>query len=162
MQLDQFLIINVSFRIKNRFWNKKTLFQVQNQQFSIAKTLFHDKNDKLNWKCRYFDISVRSLINKYFANFPPKWKFCCFSRNLAIFIRKESFFAFDGRKNVQSWSCLRLCPVGFFFLECCAPINILKCNYLRFFSRLAVNILLWWLYIVMTKMNIKMKWSGYP
>ena len=121
------------FGSKIDFETKKTLFQIQNQQFLIAKTLFHDKNDKLNWKCRYFDISVRSLINKYFANFPPKWKLCQFFPKFCNFYTKRIIFAFDGRKNVQSWSCLRLCPVGFFFLECCAPINILKCNYLRFF-----------------------------
>ena len=97
------------------------------------------------WPSRHFGLNFSWRITDFYENN----------------FEKFHFFAFNSIKNVQSWPCLRLCPVGFFFLECCAPINILKCNYLRFFSLLAVNILLWWLYIVMTKMNIKI-WPGHP
>ena len=125
--------------------------------YLFGSAIFDHKNAiaRPNWQ-----VKLKTSLFWHFS--PQKWKFCQFFPKFCNFYTKRIIFAFDGRKNVQSWSCLRLCPVGFFFLECCAPINILKCNYLRFFSRLAVNILLWWLYIVMTKMNIKMKWSGHP
>ena len=67
------------------FLDHKCIFS--DQQFSITKTLFHDQIDKLNWKRRYFDISVHK--NENFANF---------SRNFAIFTRKESFLPLMAEK----------------------------------------------------------------
>ena len=101
-------------------------FLVKNFLFAVQNGIFLSKLVNILWKIADFNHKMT------FFEVKPFWT-RRFSTEIGKFWCKNITLRFFAENNVQSWSCLRFCPVDFFFLECCAPINILKCNYLRFF-----------------------------